>query len=136
MSTFAFVLQKGPDGKEKKFRDLVADSHDAGGSLHAAGRGKQKGNRRKKHAFMDKLRELQKREFGLVKTKSNKNIRMTVCSELGDDLGLAEAQRWLGHNQLSTTEKYYLKSRKNDENRREYLRRTQLHPDMTLLKAQ
>ena len=28
------------------------------------------------------------------------------------------------------------KSRKNDENRREYLRRTQLHPDMTLLKAQ
>ena len=96
----------------------------------------QKGNRRKKHAFMDKLRELQRREFGLVKTKSNKNIRMTVCSELGDDLGLAEAQRWLGHNQLSTTEKYYLKSRKNDENRREYLRRTQLHPDMTLLKAQ
>ena len=96
----------------------------------------QKGNRRKKHAFMDKLRELQRREFGLVKTKSNKNIRMTVCSELGDDLGLAEAQRWLGHNQLSTTEKYYLKSRKNDENRREYLRRAQLHPDMTLLKAQ
>ncbi len=43
----------------------------------------RKGNRRKKHAFMDKLRDLQRREFGLVKTKSNKNIRMTVCSELG-----------------------------------------------------
>ena len=94
-----------------------------------------KGKRRKKHAFMDKLRELQRRDFGLTYTKSNKNIRMTVCSELGEDLGLAEAQRWLGHNQLSTTQKYYLKSRKNDENRRDYLRRTQLHPDLSLLEA-
>ena len=96
----------------------------------------RKGNRRKKHAFMDKLRDLQRREFGLIKTKSNKNIRMTVCSELGEALGLAEAQRWLGHNQLSTTEKYYLKSRKNDATRREFLRNTQIHSDLTLLKAQ
>ena len=85
---------------------------------------------------MDKLRDLQRREFGLVKTKSNKNIRMTVCSELGEVLGLAEAQRWLGHNQLATTEKYYLKSRKNDAARREFLHNTQKHPDLTLLKAQ
>jgi len=95
----------------------------------------RKGNRRKKHAFMDKLRDLQRREFGLVKTKSNKNIRMTVCSELGEALGLAEAQRWLGHNQLSTTEKYYLKSRKNDAARRDFLRNTQIHSDLTALKA-
>ena len=61
---------------------------------------------------------------------------MTVCSELGEALGLAEAQRWLGHNQLSTTEKYYLKSRKNDAARRDFLRNTQIHSDLTLLKEQ
>ena len=30
---------------------------------------------------------------------------------------------------------FHLKSRKNDENRRNYLRRTQLHPDLSLLEA-
>ena len=94
----------------------------------------KKGNRRKKHAFMDKIREIQKREFGVKKAKTVKNIRMTFCSELCDDMGAAEARVWLGHENISTTQKYYIKSVKKDRDRRTFLQNTQTHPNLALLK--